>query len=390
MLTQQQKQFIREHENDDVYALALRKSLFEGMDMSFLLAQIAGRQIAKRKIPSWYACDDLIYPPHLSMEQASSELTAQFKASVMGNVNSFVDLTGGLGVDFSWMSSRAQKATYVEQNPDLCELAKHNFSSLQINNISIENGSAELFVEKMNRVDAIYLDPARRANSGQKVFRIEVCLPNVKEIQGLLLGKASYVMIKYSPMLDISLATQTLSCVKDVYAVSVENECKELLFILQKGKTQSLYHAVNLFTQKEADLFTFSPEAVYESRYASEVGKYLYEPNTSLMKIGAFDAIASKYKISKLHKHSHLYTSDEYIADFQGRIFKIENCFIPNKQNLKSFLSETPKANITVRNYPLSVAQIRQQTGIKEGGEVYVFATTLAHEQKVWLVCRKI
>lgn len=390
MLTQQQKQFIREHENDDVYALALRKSLFEEMDMSFLLAQITGRQIAKRKIPSWYACDNLIYPPHLSMEQASSELTAQFKASVMGNVNSFVDLTGGLGVDFSWMSSRAQNATYVEQNPDLCELAKHNFSSLQINNISIENCSAELFIEKMNRADAIYLDPARRASSGQKVFRIEDCLPNAKEIQGLLLEKASYVMIKYSPMLDISLATQTLNCVGDVYAVSVENECKELLFILQKGKTVPLYHAINLFTQKEADWLTFNPKTTYECCYTSEVGKYLYEPNASLMKIGAFDAIASKYKISKLHKHSHLYTSDEYIADFQGRIFEIETHFIPNKQNLKSFLSETPKANITVRNYPLSVAQIRQHTGIKEGGDVYIFATTLAHEQKIWLVCRKI
>ncbi len=390
-LTAEQKQFIRSHEKDDVRQTALR---FSGKkDMPFLLAQIAGRQMAKHKIPSWYEKDDVVYPVHLSMEQASSEATARYKASLMPEGKTrLVDLTGGLGVDFSFLSPHFSEAVYVEQNKDLCAVAAHNFEVLELKNAAIKNTTGEAFLKEITNIDLIYLDPSRRDGAGRKVFRIEDCSPDVAQIKSLLLEKSGLTVIKYSPMLDISLAIKTLQYVQEVHVVSVENECKELLFLLSKNTHECVYHAVNLKKNAEAESFSFSPEQEQhaESVLTSEIGKYLYEPNTSILKAGAFNVVSSAFLVKKLHKNSHLYTSDNLVADFPGRIFEVQQVFSPNKNNIRQFISETKKANISVRSFPLSVAGIRRQSGLEDGGNTYLFATTLADESKVWISCTKV
>ncbi|MDR0332318.1 MAG: class I SAM-dependent methyltransferase [Dysgonamonadaceae bacterium] len=389
-LSSEQKQFIHQHQNDDIRNLALQ---FSREDMPFLLAQIKGRQIAKHKIPTWYENDDVIYPPHLSMEQSSSEKTAQYKASLLPKGRGkFVDISGGLGVDFYFMSQHFKQAVYVEQNVELCEIAQHNFNVLGLKNITIVNEKSEDFLQQTPKIDVIFADPARRSDTGRKVFNIEDCSPNVVEIKNISLGKSDLVMIKYSPMLDISLAMKTLDNVREVHIVSVENECKELLFLLSKNSIGCLYHAINIRKNNKIETFSFRPEDEQQiiPEFISHLENYLYESNASILKAGGFNSISNAFQIKKLHKNSHLYTSNELISDFPGRIFNIKNVFSPNKKNIRQLLSETKKANISVRNFPMSVDEIRKKTGLKEGGDVYLFATTLSNEEKVWVVCEKI
>ena len=437
-LTSEQKQFIRAHERDDIRETALR---FMRADMPLLLNQIAGRQVAEKKIPSWYAEEDIVYPPHLSLEQSSSELTARYKASLVsrgdrlfsgfppfvevanagaveGGNNSFADLTGGMGVDFSFLSPRFRKAVYVEQNQELCRVAEHNFEVLALKNVTVYCAGAEDFLRETPPLHFIYLDPSRRDDSGRKVFRIEDCTPDILEIKPLLLEKSSKIMVKYSPMLDISLAVKGLGCVSEVHVVSVENECKELLFLLSKtvlGKTERelvdfpaqsalssnncansmespRFVAVNLKRSGGGEHFSFTMAQEQKAviPYASNLGRYLYEPNASILKAGAFKSVAAVYDLQKLHVSSHLYTSGKLVEDFPGRIFEVVSFFIPNKKNIKAFSQDTKKANITVRNFPMTVAEIRRKTGLQDGGDVYLFATTLSDEQKVWIVCRKV
>lgn len=415
-LTSEQREFILAHERGDVRETALR---FVRDDMPLLLAQIAGRQMAEKKIPSWYAEEGIIYPPHLSLEQASSELTARYKASLLsenkgtfGDVvfsvgrgyGSFADLTGGMGVDFSFLSSHFREAVYVEQNEDLCRIAAHNFDLLKLKNTMVHCADAETFLKNIAPLDFVYLDPSRRDNAGQKVFRMEDCSPDLSEIKPLLLEKSDRVMVKYSPMLDISLAVKSLGCVDEVHVVSVDNECKELLFLLSKndgaetGKASvkeplngPLLVAVNLKRSGEKERFAFTPVQERDCRisYAGEPGRYLYEPNASILKAGAFKSVAEVYHLQKLHINSHLYTSDEFVPGFPGRIFEVESFFVPNKKNIKVFSQETKKANITVRNFPMTVAEIRRKTGLGDGGDIYLFTTTLTEGQNVWIICRK-
>ena len=392
-LTSEHIQFILAHECEDVRKLALRKSIFASTDMPFLLAQIAGRQIAKNKIPWWYSHHEIIYPIHLSIEQASSEITARYKSSLLPTrKNRMVDLTGGMGVDFSFLSQNFNEAIYVEQNKDLCEIAALNFQTLGLLNTTIENERSEILLQRIPRANLIYLDPSRRNDAGQKVFRIEDCSPNVADIKNTLLEKAESVFIKYSPMLDISLAVKTLQFVSEVHIISVNNECKELLFILKKHAEKVLYTAVNLKTTETDASFSFTLEEERASRilYTSEVESYLYEPNASLLKAGAFNSVCHRFNLKKLHKNTHLYTSENLVSHFPGRIFKVEDVFSPDKSNLKSFFVKTKKANIAVRNFPMSVSEIRKKTKIEEGGDIYVFAATLQDERKVWITCKKI
>lgn len=424
-LTCEQKQFILAHEREDIRETALR---FMRDDMPLLLMQIAGRQMTEKKIPSWYAERDIVYPPHLSLEQSSSEFTAHYKASLVssgnrlhgglphfeevtnpdaveGNSNTFADLTGGMGVDFSFLSPYFREAIYVEQNKELCRFAEHNFEVLGLKNVTVHCAGAEDFLKETSPLNFIYLDPSRRDDSGRKVFRIEDCSPDILEIKPLLLEKSSRIMVKYSPMLDISLAVKGLNCVSEVHVVSVDNECKELVFLLSKTVVdgteeepvkelvdEPLLVAVNLKRSGEKESFAFTPLQERDCRisYAGGLGGYLYEPNASILKAGAFKSVAGAYHLQKLHINSHLYTSDEFVPGFPGRIFKVEAFFLPNNRNLKSFLRETKKANITVRNFPMTVAEIRRKTGLQEGGDVYLFATTLSDEKKVWIVCEKI
>lgn len=401
-LTSEQKQFIFAHEHENVRETALR---FKRDDMPMLLAQIAGRQIAEKKIPSWYAVDDIFYPPHLSLEQSSSELTARYKASLLSGIvegfplkadnqgRTFADLTGGMGVDFSFLSPYFKKAAYIEKDEQLCKIAAHNFGVLGLKNATIHCADAGTFLSETPPLDCIYLDPSRRDNAGRKVFRIEDCTPNVLEIKPLLLEKSRFVMVKYSPMLDIALAVKSLGCVNAVHVVSVDNECKELIFLLSKEAVdEPLFSTVNLKKtgEKELFLFTMLQERACRVSFALEPGRYLYEPNASILKAGAFKMVAKAYSLQKLHVSSHLYTSETLVPDFPGRVFEVDTFFVPNKKNLAVFLQQTKKANIAVRNYPMSVAEIRRKTGLAEGGDTYLFATTLHDEQKVWVICRRI
>ena len=393
-LTQQQIDFIRLHEREDVRELALKldKEKYRELDVELVLKQISGRQTAKVKIPSWFVNDDILYPVHLSLEQASSEATANYKASLIPDGNkTFVDLTGGMGVDFAFLSQRFAKSVYVEQNWELCDIAGHNFEVLGLQNVAIENSTSETFLEKMPAVDVIYLDPARRDDSGRKVIRIEDCSPNVSEIQDLLLAKAKKVLLKFSPMLDISLAIKSLKNVSEIHIVSVENECKELLFLLSLNADDTIYTAVNLNKNNSTEKFYFTSneEQNTEISFTDTIGKYLYEPNASILKAGAFKSVAKQFNLQKLHVNSHLYTSDNLIPDFPGRIFEVKDWFTPNKKNIKTFVYNTKKANISVRNFPMSVVEIRQKTGLKEGGEVYLFGTTMADGEKVWVIAQK-
>lgn len=387
-LTDEQKCFIETHEKEDVLALALR---FKGEDMPFLMAQVAGRQTAEKKIPSWYRNRELLYPQHISLEQASSEATARYKASLIEGGELFVDLTGGLGVDFSFMTPLFRRALYVERDEQLCHLATHNFAVLGMDQAEVHHMKGEAFLPQLHYTDLIYLDPSRRDERGRKVFRIEECSPDLSNLADLLTEKAERVMVKYSPMLDISLAVKTLHQVSEVHVLSVENECKELLFLLSKDADEPIYHAVNLNKEGERELLTFIPgEEEQEAPYSPVPGRYLYEPNASILKAGAFNVTAHRFGLQKLHKHSHLYTSERLENAFPGRIFQVEEWFPANKKQIRRFAAAVPKTNITIRNYPDSVAEIRKRTGLAEGGDHYLFATTLSDGQKAWISCKRL
>ncbi len=386
--------FIAKHQHDDIRKLALQATKYPDIDFSFALKQIAGKQIAAVKIPSWSRREDILYPAHLSLEQCSSEITAQYKSSLFQG-RKLVDLTGGFGVDCAFLSGGFEEVVYVEQNPELCEIARSNFRALSLNHITVCNCQAEFYLKEISPVDCIFLDPARRDKHGQKTVQISGCEPNVQALQQQLLEKARTVWIKYSPMLDISLAVNQLVNTTEVYVIAVDNECKELLFKMEANtgaKKEPVIHCVNLKKNDEIDLFTFKKTEENNSAciFAGSLYNYLYEPNVSILKAGAYRCLTQHYAIRKLHKSSHLYTSDIYIPDFPGRIFHVKDVFSLNKKESKQSFSGITQANISVRNFPLNVNELRKKTGLKEGGNVYLFATTLKDEKKVIIRCEKL
>lgn len=387
-LSDELKAFIITHEADDVHSLALQAKQYPDIDMEMAIRQITGRKIAKEKIPSWYANDNIIYPKHLSMEQCSSEQTALFKASLCGG-ESMADLTGGLGVDCSFLAHGFNNAVYVEQQSELAEIAVHNFKILG-QDIKVVNEDAVSYLSSMPPVNLIYVDPARRDSTGRKTVLIEDCTPNILDMESLLEEKSKQVMIKLSPMLDITLAVKSVKSVSDVYIISVNNECKELLFIKKGNTGKTLYHCVNI-QNSNTDTYTFykEDEDTISLNYTTKIAKYLYEPNASILKAGAYKSIAKAYSLDKLHPSSHLYTSEILYEDFPGRKFVVDNICSLNKKDMKEYLSDIKQANITTRNFPLSVQEIRKKTGLKDGGDIYIFATTLADDRKVLLICHK-
>lgn len=384
--------FCKEHENDDVYTLALQAHLFPHIDIEAAIRQVKGRQIAKSKLPSWYAKEEIAYPVHLSLEQASSEKTALYKQALCKKGDVMIDLTGGLGVDISFLSRQFTKAVYVEQQSYLSSLAKHNFGILDLQNIEVINQDSTTYLQQMDeKVDLIYIDPARRNTQGNKIFLIGDCSPNLLEIQDSLLSKAEQVMIKLSPMLDISLALSKLKDVASVYIIGVDNEVKELLFILQEGyEGELIFNCINIHKRgiEEFSFKSFEEDTV-SPQYTSEIGVYLYEPNSTIMKGGAYKLIAERFSLSKLHKSSHLYTSDLYNDDFPGRVFKVKSAFSLTKNDLKDNLKNIHKINITVRNFPMTVDVLRKKLKLADGGDNYLFATTLANNQKILVLCEK-
>lgn len=501
--------FIRQHQDDDVRQLAFLGSKYPEVDMPFALDQIRGRKMARVKLPRWASIDGIIYPPHISMEQCSSEQTALYKAELAArllglspsssengeekekesenasnlhlseicefagkgavdlefakneatckkqqilteskeNVNEikeephegdfseeigFVDLTGGFGVDFSYIASRlGVKSMYVERQAHLCEAAKENFGRLGLKNAIVKNGDGievlHSFASKKEAAASdslgitedqsqsllktnlglklIFIDPARRDDAGNKVVSLKDCTPDVTLLQEEMLSKADYVIIKLSPMLDWHRAVSELNCVKEVHIISVNNECKELLLVLSarnmgemeaSSADREVKHAGNLriYCVNDAQSFVcdeldMEPSSVKIAPSALEEMQYLYEPNASLMKAGCFGVLSGRYDARMLSKNSHLFVSREPIAAFPGRSFRIIAISSFNKKELKRHLSGITKANIATRNFPLSVAELRKRLKLKDGGETYIFATTLSDESHVLVITEK-
>lgn len=486
--------FIRQHQDDDVRQLAFLGSKYPEVDMPFALDQIRGRKMARVKLPRWASIDGIIYPPHISMEQCSSEQTAFYKAELAArllglspsssengeekekesenasnlhlsencefagkgavdsefakneatckkqqiltesaeNVNEikeephegdfseetgFVDLTGGFGVDFSYIASRlGVKSMYVERQAHLCEAAKENFGRLGLKNAIVKNGDGiealHSFASKKEAAASdslgitedqsqsllktnlglklIFIDPARRDDAGNKVVSLKDCTPDVTLLQEEMLSKADYVIIKLSPMLDWHRAVSELNCVQEVHIISVNNECKELLLVLSARNMGNLrIYCVNdaqSFVCEESDMESSS---VKIAPFTLEEMLYLYEPNASLMKAGCFGVLSERYDARMLSKNSHLFVSREPIAVFPGRSFRIIAISSFNKKELKRHLSGITKANIATRNFPLSVAELRKRLKLKDGGETYIFATTLSDESHVLVITEK-
>jgi len=306
---------------------------------------------------------------------------------------SLVDLTGGFGIDCSYMAKRFSSVIYVERNQNLSAVAQHNFKVLGLNHIEVRCDDATSFLLKMPKVDCIYLDPARRDNYGRKTVSVVDCEPDVSALQEGLFEHSPLVLIKYSPMLDLSLALQSFQNVTEVHVVSVDNECKELLFKLERDTDEKELKIVCVNLKKDGqNLFSFTKKEEESSscRLADSVQKYLYEPNVSLLKGGAYRLLTQRFPVSKLDVNTHLYTSNEYLADFPGRAFEVESSFQMNKSELKQGLVGMKMANLTVRNFPQTVAELRSRLKLKEGGDVYLFAATLKGDRRLMIRCKKV
>ena len=423
-MNQATQDFIRQHQDDDVRQLAFLGSKYPEVDMPFALDQIRGRKMARVKLPRWASIDGIIYPPHISMEQCSSEATALYKAELaerllnqqkikicefttkdtvapkfaknegtcenQGKVG-FADLTGGFGVDFSYIAERlGVRAMYVERQEHLCEKAKENFLRLGLANAEVKNGDGIEVLHTLEHLSLIFIDPARRDDAGNKVVSLKDCTPDVTVLQEEMLLKADYVIVKLSPMLDWHRAISELSHVREVHIISVNNECKELLLVLSARNMGNLHiYCVNdaqSFVCEESDM---EASSVKIAPSTLEEMQYLYEPNASLMKAGCFGVLSGRYDARMLSKNSHLFVSREPIAAFPGRSFRIIAVSSFNKKELKRHLSGITKANIATRNFPLSVAELRKRLKLKDGGETYIFATTLSDESHVLVITNK-
>ena len=384
--------FIHIHAEADVRQLALQGTKNPEVDLTFALEQIAGRQKAKTKLPSWAAVDGIVYPPHLSMEQCSSEQTARYKALIAGKGALIVDLTAGFGVDMAFMSQGFQKAIYVERQAPLCAISSDNYKLLGLNHIEVICADGIDYLHQLEHADLIFLDPARRDNHGARTYGIADCTPNVLELRDELLKKADRVMLKLSPMLDWRKAVEDLGHVNEVHIVSVDNECKELLLILSKEEKPLKLFCVNNDQVFEGDQGDWLNErSIAEIRVLDPMSSqaYLFEPNASIMKAGCFTLLEQRFNVSQLDKNSHLFVSDKDCSDFPGRRFTIEKTTSMNKRELKTALAGIDRANITVRHFPLSVAELRKRLKLKDGGNLYLFATTLADGQHQLFFCRK-
>lgn len=390
------RDFIESHLNDDVRQLALQK-FPDDVDKMLVLNQIEARRLLSKKVPSWASNPDLLFPKHLSIEQCSSELTAKYKASIINGGDVFVDLTGGLGIDSYFLSEQFKTSYYVENQKELCDLAEHNFTVLG-RKITVVNEDSESFLSKNQNFDLVFIDPARRDVYNRKMVSLHDCSPDVVKLvetfPEMSPRKPSF-LIKASPMLDISLITNELKNISEIHIVSVKNECKEILIKIEPGFDDEIkYFCLNFVGNdlKSAQLFEFSEhsESSANSDYAPKIKRYLYEPNASLMKSGAFKLISQRFVIDKLHVNSHLYTSDNLISDFPGRVFEVVGFAPFNKKVKKELLNYITEASVTTRNFPLSANELRKNLNLKESDKNYVFGTTLIGEKKVVILCKKI
>ncbi len=386
LLNSEVQEFLEEQYKTEVSKMAFRGSPFQGISTQELLVQLSGKKRAEKKLPLWFKTRGIIYPPNLNLEQTSSEVTAQYKASLVAGT-SLADLTGGFGIDSYYFSEKIEKMRHFELNPELQEIAAHNFEILGAKNVISEaHDSLDFLKNTSEKFDWIYIDPSRRDEAGGRVFFLFDCLPNVPENLELLQEKAESILIKTSPLLDLQAGLNELQNVREIHIVAVENDVKELLWILKQNTSESITIKTVNFQKKEKQVFTSTFDNDLPEVYSMpEV--YLYEPNAAIMKSGLFGALGNALGLEKLHPNTQLYTSKEPV-DFPGRGFKITQILPFRKKQLKKEL-QLKKANITTRNFPESVADLRKILKIKEGGDAYLFFTTLQNEEKVVLVCQK-
>ncbi|KAA5821183.1 class I SAM-dependent methyltransferase [Algibacter amylolyticus] len=379
--------FIENNANIAIGDLVLKGTAFPDVNTKQIIEQIEAKNRCKSKLFTWYSTNKIYYPNKLNIEQTSSETTAEYKSELI-NGDSIIDLTGGFGVDCFYFSKRFKSVIHCEINESLSDIVNHNYHQLNISNIKTINEDGIAYLETWNKqFDWIYIDPSRRHNSKGKVFFLKDCLPNVPEHLDMLLKHSNNIMIKTSPLLDISVGIGELKHVKRIHVVAVNNEVKELLWVLENGYDSEIsIKTVNIKKDKEEHFsFPLHEEKLTESEYSLPLD-YLYEPNASILKSGAFNQISKQLEINKLQKHSHLYTSSALI-DFPGRIFTIE-AYIPyNKKALKRL--GIKKANITTRNFPETVQQIRSKFKINDGGNDYLFFTTDMNANKIVLITKK-
>ena len=458
------REFVAMHRDEDVRELALKAKRVDGLDLPLALDQIAGWQIASKKLPQWASCEGIVYPPHISMEQCSSQFTAQYKSEITQTLlvpsatvharmsdsaesdmqtaksalhlsdsaesdtqeaktglrmsdsgesdtlvakRAMVDLTGGFGVDFSYLARGFSQATYVERQRHLCELAEHNMAALGLDQARIVCGDGVEYLSQMDPVDFIYLDPARRDEHGSRTYAIEDCTPNVLELRDLLLAKSRFTLVKLSPMLDWRKAVVDFDgAVREVHIVATGNECKELLLVLGRpaqanardsvdgaGSYQRLaphVFCVNDDQRIDYDSAKYTQGLRIGGKPLPDAKRYLYEPNASIMKAGCFDLVEERFGVTQIGPSSHLFVSEQQIADFPGRGFAIEAVGSMNKKDTKRLLNGVKQANIAVRNFPLTAPQLRKKLKLADGGTVYLFGTTMQGGGHVLLRTSKI
>ncbi len=386
------RRYVAAHLHDDPAHLALQARRHPNLPVPELVRQIQARQKARTKLPAWADNQDLVFPPALSVEQASSERTATYKAALVAGASRLADLTGGFGADAAHFAAKVSQVDYVERDPRLAQVVAYNLAQLKIENVMVHAADAASFLKSSGATfDWLYLDPARRDQRGGKTFRLADCEPDVPRLLPLLLRHAPRILLKTSPMLDIELAIQELQHVRRLWVIAVDNEVKEVLYELgAEPAIDPERLAVNLRRDGSQQEFRLNRarEARAVPRYA-EAQQYLYEPNAAILKAGAFKSVGSAYELLKLHQHSHLYTSAELRADFPGRIFRILATERTDGPTLKAHLGPEGRAHVTTRNFPESVADSRRRTGIREGGDTYFFATTDLRGRLVVLVCEK-
>jgi predicted O-methyltransferase YrrM len=379
--------FINSNLKSELTKLILKGSPFKTVTIQEIAEQIDSKNKCEKKLPTWFITQNIYYPNKLNIEQTSSEITAKYKASLVSG-SSLIDITGGFGVDAFYFSKKIKNITHCELNENLSAIVVHNLKQFKIENITTYIGDGIEYIKNINKpIDWIYTDPSRRNDAKGKVFLLEDCLPNIPKNLAALFEKTNNILIKVSPILDITSAINELKFVKEIHVIAIENEVKELLFILEKNHQKSIQIKTINFNKNNTQHFDFLFDDNLNTTY-SEPKKYIYEPNAAILKAGAFFQISKYFNVDKLHQHSHLYTSDSLI-DFPGRRFEIKHCIGYDKKLLKKLIP-LKKANITTRNFPESVDQIRKKTGFKDGGNWYLFFTTNLNNNYTILACHKI
>lgn len=380
--------FINTHANSVISDLLLKGTSFPGVETKIIIEQIEAKNKSKTKLPSWFSAENIYYPNKLNIEQTSSEITAKYKSELLDG-DTIIDITGGFGVDCFYFSKQFKTVTHCEINETLSDIVAHNFKQLKVNTIkTVKQDGIDYLKTKENKYDWIYIDPSRRHENKGKVFFLKDCLPDVPYHLESLFKYSKHIMIKTSPLLDLSLGINELNHVKTIHIVAVNNEVKELLWVLEAGFNKAISIKTVNIKKETNDTFQFylEQEKQIEAQYSLPL-TYLYEPNVAILKSGAFNEIAKQLDVYKLAKHSHLYTS-ETLVDFPGRVFEIKKTLVYNKKDVKKLALK--KANITTRNFPETVKQIRQRFQIKDGSPDYLFFTTDVNDKKTVLLTNKV